>query len=81
MENKTIYLLRDLYDKDIIICGLVFNTDENICFKDIDKTIDDIKNEFRENDYNDWKFDDILDELHGIFDFEEIDFNYNQLYI
>ena len=81
MENKTIYLLRDLYDKDIVYCGLVFNTDESICFNDIDSTINDIKVRFGENGFDDWQVDDILEELHIYYDFEEIVFDYKNLYI
>lgn len=76
--NKQIFLLRDCYDRDIISYGLVFNRDESITAKDIQKSIDEIKQDFYETK-TDWQVDDLLEELHKIYDFEEIDFEYRNL--
>lgn len=76
--KDNIYILVDKYESDMVICGLKFNENESITYKDIQNAIDDIKEDLTEIN-GEWQYDEILDELHTIYDFEEIEFNYNVL--
>ena len=73
MENKFIYLLRDCYDETIVFMGLIFNeelTKEKRI--EIECKMNEIKNS---PEYiGEWQVNEIVDELHKIYDFEEIYF-------
>lgn len=67
MENKQIFILMDCYEDNTIYKTLVFT--ENIKRRDIQKTIDDIKTRFYEQDFDEWCIDDVLMELSTIYDY------------
>ena len=78
--KDNIYVLVDKYENDMIICGLKFDQNESITYNDIQSTIDEIKEDLTETN-GEWQYDEILEELHNVYDFEEIEFNYNVLKI
>jgi hypothetical protein len=68
------YILRDCVENNCVYCILRF-TDTNIRRIDIDNAINDIKNKFAEENFDEWCVDDILNELSMIYDFEIFNFD------
>lgn len=68
------YLLTDCVESNCVYKILHF-TDDNLYIKDINLTINKIKNHFYEEDFDDWTIDDVLEELHKVYDFIEFDYN------
>ena len=71
-KKQCIYGIKDKYEPDIVIALLSFKK-ELSCeeFKAIQNDIDNIKEKIE-----DWQFDDILEELHKFYEFEELDIHY-----
>lgn len=67
MENKKVFLIADNEDGEIYR-ALLF--DDGISHKELDKTIERIKNVWLEEDFTGWTIDDLLEELSQIYDFE-----------
>jgi ATP:corrinoid adenosyltransferase len=81
MDEKTIYLVRDNYSYQEIFAGLVFDkelTEEE--YRAIDRAIDNIKDEFMEDNY-DWQIYDVLEELQKTYKFTIINFHYKSFYM
>ena len=68
------YLLTDCVESNCIYKILHF-TENNINKKDINLTINKIKNRFYEEDFDGWIVEDVLEELHNIYDFIEFDYD------
>ena len=69
-----IYLLTDCVESNCVYKILHF-TENNIDKKDINLTINKIKNHFYEEDFDGWIVEDVLEELHKIYDFIEFDYD------
>lgn len=67
------YLLTDCVESNCVYKILHFT--DNIDKKDINLTINKIKNHFYEEDFDDWTIEDVLEELHTIYDFIEFDYD------
>lgn len=68
------YILRDCVENNYIYRILHF-TEENVKREYVDKAINDIKNKFYEEDFDGWIVEDVLEELHKIYDFIEYDYD------
>lgn len=67
------YLLTDCVESNCVYKILHFT--DNIDKKDINLTINKIKNHFYEEDFDGWIVEDVLEELHTIYDFIEYDYD------
>lgn len=68
------YLLTDCVESNCVYKILHF-ADDKLERKDINLTINKIKNHFYEEDFDGWIVEDVLEELHKIYDFIEFDYD------
>ena len=87
LKDRSVYLLKDIYDTEYVYCALIFDKEENEeeeekLFHEVKCTIDEIKQSFDENgDTEDWEVSDVLKSLHDCYDFQELYFNCRKFYI
>ena len=87
LKDRSVYLLKDIYDQEYVYCALIFDKQENEeeeqkLFHEVDCAISEIKQSFDENiDFEDWEVADVLKSLHDYYDFQELYFNCRQFYI
>ena len=71
MNERFVYLLVDYYEEHQVITALVFKEELTREKRiEIQNKINDLKDELCDNE---WQFDDILDRLAEVYNFDELD--------